>query len=66
MYGIETVCPEVGAGPKKVGSRLRMVTEVSHAARFPVTHGYVNSRKICETDRFHGYARNRVAGYADP
>ena len=48
------------------GSRLRMVTEVGYAARFPVTHGYVNSQKRCVTDRFHGYARHRVTGYADP
>ena len=43
-----------------------MVTLLGYAARFPVTHGYANSQKRCVTDRFHGYARNRVTGYADP
>ena len=48
------------------GSRLRMVTLLGYAARFPVTHGYANSQKRCVTDRYHGYARNRVTGDADP
>ena len=30
------------------------------------THGYVNSEKRCVTDRFHGFARNRVTGDVDP
>ena len=45
---------------------LLMVTEVGYAARFKVTHGNVNSQKRCVTGRFHGYARYRLTGYADP
>ena len=64
----------------KVGSRLRMVTQKRYQGQFPVTHGfgsrlhspvpaYAWLRKLakkCVTDRFHGYAGNRVTGYADP
>ena len=50
----------------KAGSRLRSVTRKRNQGRFPVKHAYVNSPKRCVTDWFHGYARNRVTGYADP
>ena len=50
----------------QLGSRLRMVTQVGYTTRFPVAYGYVNLQKRCVTDRFHGYAGNRVTGYADP
>ena len=55
-------------------ARLRMVTEVSYVTWFPVMYGYVSRldnpipgyvwlRKLakkCVTERFHGYARNRL------
>ena len=51
---------------KKVDSRFRSVTQKRNQGRFPVTHDYVNSPKRCVTVGFHGYARNRVTGCADP
>ena len=52
------------AQAKKVGSRLRSVTQKRNQGRFQVTSGYAMER--LHTERFHGYALNRVTDYADP
>ena len=66
--------------PKKVGSRVRTVTQIRNQGRFPLTHGYGyrlrslvpgyawlgQLAKRCVTDRFRDYACNRVTGYAKP
>ena len=43
MKGMAVLRPGVGACLKKVGSRLRMVTQKRNRGRFPVTQGYTKT-----------------------